>query len=191
MLDPIDPFSTLELQNPSPNVPELHEIRRSPDLDFRFLRRTTTGSFLQNTLPSELAIAPNFRNWHLLVAFSCDFSSENLKCGGQLWKSREFRNKPNAASLSFPVGTICWPPSSFSRSILLPSFSRIEKPFFVLISSSFLPSSAFLRSAWLAGWLAGCRAGWPCSSSLSSFSSFSQQAAAAAVVAAASLYSLR
>ena len=30
---PTDPFTIFELQNPSHKVPELHEIRRSPDFE--------------------------------------------------------------------------------------------------------------------------------------------------------------
>ena len=33
MPSPTDPFTNLELQNPSHGVAKLHKIRRSPDLD--------------------------------------------------------------------------------------------------------------------------------------------------------------
>ena len=40
---PTRPFTILELRNPSPDVPELHEIRRYPDLEALKLRKGWSG----------------------------------------------------------------------------------------------------------------------------------------------------
>ena len=49
---PTNPFKILELPNPSHDVPELHRIRRSPDLEAPKLWKGSSGNALSPSLPA-------------------------------------------------------------------------------------------------------------------------------------------
>ena len=77
---PTDTYTTLKLQNPLHDIPELHNLRRSPDLEALKLRKSRSGCFTQSySFTVRSVYHGNCQSSHIRVA-QCSITFTNCLC---------------------------------------------------------------------------------------------------------------